>query len=381
MRARASVVFARVTIWLVLSGLVGSLVWAGSIYFTLYHKRQAALEEEFGYLERMALALPEDSRIDQILEAEFVKLLKRHPEVHYVALGEEKGGLILLAAGVGKTIPSDWHQRPFPGFLAVPLWHHRIDYSFVHRGQGYVLALMVDPQWSRADVGAWLGPLITLAVAFYIGVVGLLTLLYTSRPRASAVTPRSEQGEEQRTEEVPLPAREGEKSQGPVREQQSSKRLFDSAGLVWSDILPIRLRSELDRAASESHDLTLVLFRIEGPSGWEPLFLEEVTELTPYRDLVFRYPGGCAVILPRITFERAFERVKSLCHRLGGRLAKWSVRAGLSSRAGRLLEPDVILDEAQQALKKTGSHQDQVVGFKADPDRYRAYLKQLEETP
>ncbi|MDC7224269.1 MAG: GGDEF domain-containing protein, partial [Spirochaetales bacterium] len=49
------------------------------------------------------------------------------------------------------------------------------------------------------------------------------------------------------------------------------------------------------------------------------------------------------------------------------------IRIGVTSRNGRLLNKDQLIGEASSALKRTSSD-NRIIGFRADPERYRESL-------
>jgi hypothetical protein len=55
--------------------------------------------------------------------------------------------------------------------------------------------------------------------------------------------------------------------------------------------------------------------------------------------------------------------------------AKSDLCLGLSSRSGRLIDPERLLFEASQALKKAlKDPASPIVAFKSDPEKYRAFM-------
>jgi hypothetical protein len=52
------------------------------------------------------------------------------------------------------------------------------------------------------------------------------------------------------------------------------------------------------------------------------------------------------------------------------------IRAGLTSRSGRLVDAERIIVEAEQALLKAiREASSEIVAFKSDPERYRAFIR------
>ncbi len=145
-----------------------------------------------------------------------------------------------------------------------------------------------------------------------------------------------------------------------------------------------KLRAELSRAQSSDQDLSLARLRIDttyAPAHASALgeVLRMIRETFPAHDLVFETaPDSCAILLPDTDIDSAVHSLDELRARISRALPEGrslTVSVGVSSRAGRLIEEDTILEEAtvsmEKAVREGGN---QVIGFRADPSRFREAL-------
>lgn len=165
----------------------------------------------------------------------------------------------------------------------------------------------------------------------------------------------------------------------PETQTASSPPLVSpDSGLSFENHLPRRLSLELERAAENNLDLSLLVIRVtdvEGAPVASRLLGTLILEQFPFEDLAFEYsPAGACIILTGIDLDTALrkaERLQALLRR--HELGKYRVRAGASSRNGRLVESERLIREATEALSRADS-QSFAVGFRPDPDRYRSYI-------
>ncbi|HTZ50865.1 MAG TPA: hypothetical protein VMF68_04360 [Spirochaetia bacterium] len=179
-----------------------------------------------------------------------------------------------------------------------------------------------------------------------------------------------------RAPESPAPAAHSESPAGLVSPR---------TGLVWSEHLPARLAAELERAASSDTDLSFAMVRIDDPFADSrlPAVYTEIArvlkESFPLHDLIFESSeDSYCLLLPDTDLDSAVRQLDEMRARLAGRAIEGRARAlsiGVSSRGGRLIEDQVLRNEAQVAVAKAGREGgNQVVGFRADPSRFREAL-------
>ncbi len=86
-------------------------------------------------------------------------------------------------------------------------------------------------------------------------------------------------------------------------------------------------------------------------------------------------------ITKRADIDTAVRRMEGLRRRLGESPTdglKHTVSIGVSSRGGRLIDDRVLLEEAELSAEKASREGgNQVIGFRADPARFREVLNSL----
>jgi GGDEF domain-containing protein len=158
-----------------------------------------------------------------------------------------------------------------------------------------------------------------------------------------------------------------------------------STGLVWAEHLAPRLKAEIERAAAADQDLSFARVVLDGPRdapGSDAAAAEVARQLRssfPVADLLFESgPGSFSVLLPDQDLDQAVRTLDGLRSRVaagasGG--ARCTVSVGVSARGGRLIEENTLLVEAEiasgRAVREGGNR---VVGFRADPAKFRAAL-------
>ncbi len=158
-----------------------------------------------------------------------------------------------------------------------------------------------------------------------------------------------------------------------------------ASGLVWAEHLQPRLAAELDRAASADQDLSFAWLRLDAaPSDQDrpaahAAVAAALRESFPSRDLLFETGrDSFAVVLPDTDIDqavRSLEAVRARTAAAGAGGRSWTLSAGATSRAGRLVEEKTVRAEARAALEKAlREGGNRVVGFRADPAKFRQNL-------
>jgi len=174
----------------------------------------------------------------------------------------------------------------------------------------------------------------------------------------------------------------------PGREAGPSSRpglTSPQTGLGWADYLEPRLKAELERAASSDADISFALVRIDEASvdSRLPAVYAQVAgilkESFPLRDLIFEEgEDSYCLILPELDVDAAVRQLDDVRSRLTDRPVEGrnrTVSVGVASRGGRLIDQDVLREEAQVAVTKAAREGgNQVVGFRADAARFRETL-------
>jgi uncharacterized membrane protein len=151
------------------------------------------------------------------------------------------------------------------------------------------------------------------------------------------------------------------------------------SNIGWEEYTMNRLDSELHRCAATEEDLVLIV--IEFTHGLsEDQFAaaaEEAAGFFTSRDLLFENGKyGITVIYPGVNLEAGILKSRNFQRKINEKLKLGNeISIGLSSRAGRLLNAGRILMEAMEALQKAKTDlSSSIIGFKSDPEKYRAFL-------
>ena len=163
------------------------------------------------------------------------------------------------------------------------------------------------------------------------------------------------------------------------------KGLYSPRGNIsWESYTADRLTSELHRCASFEHDLVFLAMEwrdTETISDQQySRFANEAVTFFKMRDLVFdKGDNGIAVIIPDADLEQGISQANEFRRRISAKLPELSggdLRAGLSSRSGRLIDADRLMLEAFSALEKAlADRSSYVIAFKSDPEKYREFIK------
>jgi hypothetical protein len=151
-----------------------------------------------------------------------------------------------------------------------------------------------------------------------------------------------------------------------------------------------RLAEELRRAAAENQDLVFIILGSEdrGDPGEAQYrrFAAEAARFFGSRDFLFeRGKGDMAAIIPGIDLDQGLARVEEFRALAAASLAglfpeETSLRAGLSSRSGRPVDPDRLVFEAGAAMEKAlKDPAAPVIAFRSDPEKYRAFIASQQE--
>lgn len=179
--------------------------------------------------------------------------------------------------------------------------------------------------------------------------------------------------------EPPEPARQ--ESPPPTARDLTSPR----TGLVWAEHLEPRLHAELERAAVADQDVALARIQIDEPFVDSRLSMvyaavaKLLRETFPLHDLIFEAgDDSYTLLLPDNEVDSAVRVLDEFRGKVAGTVIEGrnrTVSIGVSSRGGRLIEDITLLEEAVvSAAKASREGGNQVIGFRADPARYRDSL-------
>lgn len=167
-------------------------------------------------------------------------------------------------------------------------------------------------------------------------------------------------------EEIPLEALTG--SSAPPGS------LFNPlTGLSYQEFLKKRLTSEIDRAAYNDQDLSMLLIRIpeiKRPDDRYAAAAHAVLEAFTFEDLCFEYQDDAfCVLLPNTELSDAIRAAEEFQSRHAH-----AARIGIAARNGRLVEAERMLKEAELSLSRAAKETGGIVGFRPDPQKYRQYI-------
>ncbi|MDR1252266.1 MAG: hypothetical protein LBK62_08865 [Treponema sp.] len=157
------------------------------------------------------------------------------------------------------------------------------------------------------------------------------------------------------------------------------------SNIGWEEYIEERLESELHRCASVEQDLAFIVMEIaelgfQGDDFYKQ-FAEDVSNFFTLRDLIFeRGERGIAIIYPNCDLEKGFAQAGEFHKRVMSKYPAQfketpDLRAGISSRAARLVDAERLMFEAGEALERAWADPvSHIVAFKSDPDKYRAFI-------
>jgi GGDEF domain-containing protein len=118
-------------------------------------------------------------------------------------------------------------------------------------------------------------------------------------------------------------------------------------------------------------DLAFARVVLDVPSRGTAPAVATLREMVPLADLLFESgPGAFSVILPDADLDHALRHMEALRSRLAELGHPASI--GVSARGPRLIEAGTLLEEAETAARKAAREGgDRVVGFRADPAKFR----------
>lgn len=175
----------------------------------------------------------------------------------------------------------------------------------------------------------------------------------------------------------------------PDQEPEAPPRQDTPAtGLQPESTLEQRLASELERASFSEEDLTVVLLEFTQGDRGDQSYQENAGAVLSFfalTDLCFEYgPRGAAVLIPNTTLADALAMIERFQRYYWGERLEWGrteadFSCGASSRAVRFVQAKRLLAECAEALKRSRDTPGKIMGFQPDPQKYREYLKDLED--
>jgi len=326
-----------------------------------------------------------------LLKSSIQQAFQRTPSLMLVIVYSFDEGIHYLRARNSNILTTPLSEldaiRGFPQFHYNSFTHVKITSSIaIPLGTTFLLDavyLLVDP--------SELIPIFRDAIILLLLLAGITSGLYFYGKRAIVLPQAIQQAEEQEKKgieatETSSPAPETPALSSSIETPPIDQCLFSPVtGLGWQQHLEKRLTLELERAAYNEQDLSLVLMQIGGMDRSSEPFRElakSIQTSIAFEDLVFEYgQDGVAIVLPNSSLEQSITTLKGFFKKLDPSIPKrFSLpRCGISSRNGRLIDGKQLIFEAEGALKKAGNTwKDCIVGFRSDPGKYREYITKKE---
>ncbi|MFP4432729.1 MAG: hypothetical protein ACLFPV_15875 [Spirochaetaceae bacterium] len=206
-----------------------------------------------------------------------------------------------------------------------------------------------------------------------IGVGGLVVLILLVMAFGALVSSTGRRPA--RESRPPKPQRQSSPQQSPEDPHISMR-----SGVTLETHLTKRLSLELERAAFNDQDLTLVITKLPGSAPGSSRYrwmARLLLENFKFEDLIFEYGhDSFAVVLTNTDLDQAIRATEEFQRKNAAGLAKEHVEPvfGLSSRNGRLIEGPLLLKEANAAVDRAKKTPGRIVGFRPDPQRYRQHI-------
>jgi hypothetical protein len=202
----------------------------------------------------------------------------------------------------------------------------------------------------------------------------------TKPPQSSKKPPRPASDEEAE-EPIEIPAEESQPAQTPMAEPAE-----DPAGMYLGLIQ--KLHKELALTGEKKTDIVLLCAEWTKPSftDTETPLAKQIAEEAAVFFAVDRISAfkkgetGVFIVLPGVAFKRGLKAAREFHGRIFDNTAfKTTITdlyLGLTSRAGREIDPERLILEVEKAVEKAKENAAQpIVAFKADPSKYKNYLK------
>lgn len=144
-----------------------------------------------------------------------------------------------------------------------------------------------------------------------------------------------------------------------------------------------KISDELKKSASFDQDIVLILTASTGNQINQNTieFEKNLKSYFPFHDLIFKLDSDTfGILVPNTDLENGIKLVENFDQTFvsTGEL-KFPIMFGLSSRNGRLISGNIIINEAKAALQKAKRDPNfPIIGFRPNPARYREYLSKTQ---
>jgi diguanylate cyclase (GGDEF)-like protein len=346
-------------------------------------KMQATIEEE-----QQLIAVLVYSEKDGILYFQDKKIWNE--QSHLKSMKKDAAG----------KVSYDWNGTP--EYINLPPGSIKLSLTLINRSAG---DLFIDAiywpvnipfvsqyfKWSFFILFVWL--ILTFIVRLFVSTRSLKEIYETGRlPYGSENSRRSEEDRIAGESYTPLRPVKPEvhtvnrgENLHEVKKESSLSLFSPNTGLGWEDHLGERLKLEINRTASFNQDMVFALIAIDNFTTLDNSFnvYKNVAKIIlssfPFQDLAFEFgQDGYAIILPDHDINQGIKDLETFQRKIvttdvGGRSV--TVTIGASSRAGRLLDENTLMQETRKALKKAQEEgSNRIIAFRADADKYRKMI-------
>lgn len=223
--------------------------------------------------------------------------------------------------------------------------------------------------------------LVVLAAFIIVTIIVLIARKDEAVGAPEAADAGAHAGDASEVESQPAPAQpSGSKSRASASSAATPPLFSPDSGLGFSEHLERRLSLELQRAAENEQDLSLLVVRFPGASRGTAGYRDAADLIAShfgFADLAFEHDSDSfSVVLINSDLNDAVRRAESFQTAARPRgIISGAPLFGISARNGRLVSGQRLIREAQHALAKTdASKGSTIIGFRPDPQKYRAHV-------
>lgn len=365
----------------VLSGLLLIAILWYSLHRLDVERREAVIEAEasFSNLVRIIEASVDDAEagaLSQEIRQGINPFLLTDTRLRAVAVYSREHGVEYIWAAEGRYLSQ---VRRLDGQVQLPELsiNNLVETTFRRSLRRSGLQIYVEAAYHVMPQNAV--RLVLRDALFGVGSLVVLILLVMAVGALASSTrrrlPRETREPKQRPRSSP-PKRPATDSQGSAEDPHISMR----SGVTLETHLAKRLSLELERAAFDDQDLTLVITLLPGlaPGSSRYRWMARLLlENFKFEDLIFEYgQDSFAVVLTNTDLDQSIRATEEFQRKNAAGLAKEHIEPvyGLSSRNGRLIEGPLLLKEANAAVDRAKKTPGRIVGFRPDPQRYRQHI-------
>ena len=171
-----------------------------------------------------------------------------------------------------------------------------------------------------------------------------------------------------------------EEEPAPTTDDSILIKVDQKTGLANSEYFSPKLNNELNKAASNDIDLSLLILLVSSDDSYKiKVFYDNLSLLLrkffmPQMSFSLSDKNKIAIIIPDKSVEESISKTDEFIGRLKNISGIENIYAGISSRNSRIISAERLIKEAEGALSKAVSGTEHVVAFKSDPEKYREMI-------